>query len=140
MNNHHTARANLHRAQIILREAQRLYEQGIWNLVVRRAQEAVELALKGALWWAGLDVPRFHDVGSFLRENQQRFPEDFAPHIPQLAAISRSLSAERERSFYGDEVLRIPPEQIYSQHDATQALEQARFALEACRNLIEPTG
>jgi HEPN domain-containing protein len=137
MNNHHTARANLHRAQTILQEAQYLYEQGVWNLVVRRAQESVELALKGALWWAGLDAPRFHDVGAFLRENQQRFPENFARHIPRLAAISRSLSVERERSFHGDEVLRLPPEQIYTQHDAVEALEQARFALEACRELIE---
>ncbi len=139
MNNHHTAHANLLRAQTIFQEAQHLYEQGVWNLVVRRAQEAVELALKGALWWAGLDVPRFHDVGSFLRESQQRFPEDFAQRIPQLASISRSLSVERERSFYGDEVLRLPPEQIYTQHDAAQALEQARFVLEACRQLIEHT-
>jgi HEPN domain-containing protein len=49
MNNHHTAHANLLRAQTIFQEAQHLYEQGVWNLVVRRAQEAVELALKGAL-------------------------------------------------------------------------------------------
>jgi HEPN domain-containing protein len=86
-----------------------------------------------------LDVPRFHDVGSLLRENWQRFPARFAEQIPQLAAISRSLSVERERSFYGDEVLRLPPEQIYTQYDATQALEQARFVLEACRDLIERT-
>ncbi|MFN3742682.1 MAG: HEPN domain-containing protein [Anaerolineales bacterium] len=80
----------------------------MWNLTLRRAQEAVELALKGALWWAGLEVPRIHDVGVVLRQNRHRFPPEFAAHIPKLASISRALAAERERSFYGDEELSLP--------------------------------
>lgn len=137
MNNHTAARANLQRAQRILEEAQLLCERGAWNLVVRRSQEVVELALKAALWWAGVDVPRLHDVGAVLRQQSHRFPASFAGHIPQLASISRSLSAERERSFYGDEVLNLPPEELYFEHDARDALERAGFVLEVCRHLID---
>ncbi|MBX3023422.1 HEPN domain-containing protein [bacterium] len=43
------ARSFLRRAAAVLREAERLHGDGAWNLVVRRCQEAVELALKGVL-------------------------------------------------------------------------------------------
>ena len=33
--------------QIFERDAVRAYEEGSWNLCVRRSQEAVEMALKG---------------------------------------------------------------------------------------------
>lgn len=42
-------RSYLRRAQVVLREAERLHADEAWNLVVRRCQEAVELALEGAL-------------------------------------------------------------------------------------------
>lgn len=71
MNNHTAARANLERAQRILEEARLLNERGAWNLV--------ELSLKGALWWAGVDVPRLHDVGAILRQHTQRFPDRSSP-------------------------------------------------------------
>jgi HEPN domain-containing protein len=139
MSNHTTARANLQRAGRILEEARLLCEQRVWNLVVRRCQEVVELALKAALWWAGVEVPRLHDVGAILRQYAARFPEHFAEQIPRMASISRSLGAERERSFYGDEVLRLPPEELYFEHDAQDALEKAEFVLQTCRQLIEET-
>jgi hypothetical protein len=56
------ARAHLRRAATVLREAERLYEDEAWNLVVRRSQEAVELALKGVLRSVGAEVPKVHDV------------------------------------------------------------------------------
>lgn len=54
-----------------------------------------------------------------------------------MASISRSLGAERERSFYADELLHVPPEELYFQHDAQDALEKAEFVLQICRQLIE---
>jgi len=92
MNTQEAARLNLERAGMILEEAHRFRDSGAWNLVVRRCQEAVELALKGSLWWAGLEVPWVHDVGVFLRQHPNRFPADFAQQIPRLASISRALS------------------------------------------------
>ena len=105
--------------------------------MVRRAQEAVELALKGALLWAGLEVPWVHDVGVFLRQNRRRFPAEFARQIPRLASLSRALAVERERSFYGDEESGLTLEMLYDELDAVEALEKATFVLEACRRLMQ---
>lgn len=136
MNSHEAARVNLQRAQLILEEARRYEDRGTWNLVVRRAQEAVEVALKGALLWAGIEVPRVHDVGAVLRRNAARFPVEFSQHISRLASISRALTAERERSFYGDEQSGLPPEELYDQQDAQEALERAAFVLDTCQRLL----
>ena len=66
------ARSFFRRAKIVLREAERLQEDEAWNLVVRRCQEAVELALKGLLRAAGAEVPKIHDVSGALRRNLDR--------------------------------------------------------------------
>ena len=137
MNTQTAAQSNLERAGLILEEAHHFRDRGAWNLVVRRAQEAVELAPKGALLWAGLEVPWVHDVGLFLRQHVDRFPAGFSQLIPRLASISRSLGVERERSFYGDEESGLPPEALYSDQDAAEALEKAAFVLDACRRLLE---
>jgi len=136
LTNKGNAEVMLQRASIILDEARSLRERGVWNLVVRRCQEAVELALKSALVFVGVQPPRTHDVGPSLREHSERFPCEFRQHIPQLASISRTLRLERELSFYGDEESGIPPEALYSPDDADEALKKAEFVLEKCQALI----
>lgn len=136
MNNHDAARTSLRRAETILEEARRHRDGGAWNLVVRRAQESVEIALKGALLWAGIDVPRAHDVGPALARSTRRFPAHFGRIVPVLASTSRELAAERERSFYGEEESGIPPEQLYGPDDAGEALQRAGAVVHACRELI----
>ena len=136
MTNHGAAENSLRRARIVLQEAEALSAAGHWNLCVRRSQESVELALKGALAWAGIDVPKVHDVGPMLKANAGRFPAQFAEAIPRLASISRSLRAEREISFYGDPESGIAPEELYSADDALEALRNARFVIEQCVPLL----
>lgn len=136
MNTQEAAQLNLDRAGMILEEADRYGRKGAWSLAVRRCQEAVELALKGSLWWAGLEIPRVHDVGVFLRQHNDRFPIEFAQKIPHLASISRALRAERERSFYGDEASGLPPEMLYGKENAAEAYEKAVFVLDACCRLL----
>lgn len=126
----------LTRAKVILEEAISMRTKGFWNLAVRRSQEAVELALKSALIWAGIQPPRVHDVGPALKENASMFPQDFAQHIPKLASISRDLRAERELSMYGDEESGVQPEFLYTEEDATDAIEKAKFVLEQCDKLL----
>lgn len=138
MTNHSAADKSFKRAKVVLDEAEGLAAAGHWNLAVRRSQECVELALKGALLWAGIAVPRVHDVGPLLKQSADRYPAQFAVTIPQLASISRSLRAEREVSFYGDPESGIPPEDLYGADDAREALQKAGFVLEQCRTL--PTG
>ncbi len=136
MTNHGVAESSFKRAKIVLDEADGLSAAGHWNLAVRRSQESVELALKGALAWAGLAVPKVHDVGPLLKQHADRFPAGFAEAVQQLASISRGLRAEREVSFCGDPESGIPPEDLYGPEDAREALQKAGFVLEQCQALL----
>ncbi|NMB85361.1 MAG: HEPN domain protein [Methanosaeta sp. PtaB.Bin018] len=127
------------RATIIVEEAEYLQRKQAWNMVVRRSQEVVELALKAALIWAQIEVPRIHDVGPLLKQYADRYPEPFRSRIHQLASISRMLRAEREISFYGDEQSGVPPESLYTPEDAKEALLKAHEVLSACQDLIGTT-
>jgi HEPN domain-containing protein len=125
MTNQDFARSYWTNAQQILKEAESLFQNKAWHLVVRRSQECVELLLKALLREAGIEVPKVHDVGSLLLNHSDRFPN--LP-IERLVAISRRLRQERETSFYGDELTQTPPDKLYDQQDAIQALQDARFA------------
>jgi HEPN domain-containing protein len=122
-------RSHLRQARRILGEAERHHEDAVHHLVVRRCQEAVELALKGALRFAGIEVPHVHDVGIFLVEHAERLPAGIRDQLEQLKSVSRRLRQEREISFYGNEELAAPPERLYSKSDAEEALGDARFVL-----------
>lgn len=137
MTNSEIARAHLRQAEAILVEAQSLLERGVWNLVVRRAQEATELALKAALRVAGVEVPRVHDVGATVRAHARRFPEPFRLHVDRLAEISRRLAREREVAFYGDEQLGTAPQALYGEDEAVHAFSDSEFVVRSCRDLLD---
>ena len=103
-----------------------LFQQGGYSDVVREAQEVVEPALKGMLRQAGVETPRWHDVGGVLQEHRGRFPNVPERRIEQLAAVSAWLRENRELSFYGDDGF-IPTER-YSRDDAERAMAGARLA------------
>ncbi len=132
MTSEEMARAYLAQAEEILREAERLHQRQAWNLVVRRSQEAVELALKGILRHVGVEVPRTHDVSLWLKNYQNRLPPPLRNEVDRLASISRRLRLERELSFYGDEDVGAPPQRLYTEEDARIALEEARWVLKRC--------
>ena len=132
------ARSFLHRAQAVLREAERLHADGAWNLVVRRCQEAVELALKGALHAVGAEIPKVHDVSGALRRNVDRLPRALAAEIDTLVSASRRLREERELAFYGDEETDTEAEALFSPPDAEDALRIARRVLALCAPTAPP--
>ena len=141
MTNHDLARSHVRQAREILGEAQRHHANRTWHLVVRRSQEAVELALKGMLRDAGIEIPRVHDVGAFLRVHTERLPPVLRAALDRLVAISRRLRLERELSFYGDETVGTPPEQLYTAEDAEAALRDAGFVVALCEDALPaPSG
>lgn len=140
MTNRDMAEAYRDQAEEILLEAQGLFQRRVWNLVVRRAQEVVEMSLKAALRMAGVEIPRIHDVGIILKDQRARFPEAFRKEIDRLASISRRLRREREVSFYGDEETGAPPQRLYTDDDARVALEDASVVLDRCRELLQGLG
>jgi HEPN domain-containing protein len=111
------ALSHLQQSRLILVEAEHHRRDGTFNLVVRRCQESVELALKAVLRSAGLEVPHVHDVAFLLIEHADRLSSALATHIERLVSISRRLRQEREISFYGNEEIGAPPERLVDQED-----------------------
>ncbi|MDI6756100.1 MAG: HEPN domain-containing protein [Thermodesulfobacteriota bacterium] len=100
--------------------------------VIRTAQECVELCLKAVLISIGIDPPKWHDVGSILLDNASRFPSLSQNLIEEMAFISRNLRGEREKSMYGDDILRLPPDRLYSKYDAEMAKKWAEKVYITC--------
>jgi len=128
------ARSYLEKAGNRRRVLDVLMEQEAYSDVVREAQELVELALKGMLRAAGIDPPKWHDVGPILLEQAGAFAPDIRAKLPRLAEISRWLRKEREFAFYGD-IDFIPTEQ-YSAVDAERAIADANEVFECARRAI----
>jgi HEPN domain-containing protein len=122
------AQSYLVKARVRLRALDVLMEAEAFSDVVREAQEAVELALKGILRQAGVEPPKQHDVGRLLFEFRDRLPTSVQADLERLAAISKWLRKEREFAFYGDEDF-VPTEE-YQRSDAERALADARFVVE----------
>ncbi len=130
---------NREEGEKLIRKARMIFErdvQGAWrdqdhNLTVRRAQETVELTLKGALRILGVDYPKIHDVGLvFLEQTREK-----APHVPEkvlrrIEEISSWLGEARTPSFY--------LERDYGEKDASKALEDAAFVLETVEGFLNP--
>jgi HEPN domain-containing protein len=95
----------------------------------------VELATKAMLRRAGIDPPKWHDVGSIILEHVARFPSGLHSDLAQAARISKILRKERELSFYG-EVDFVPSEE-YTRDQAAQAIADARFVVDLARKLID---
>ena len=130
MNNFDTGESLLSTARELYDEMLRAYERGSWNIVVRRAQEAVELSLKGLLKVMGVEYPKTHDVGGVFGRvcadmNLEVDPEELA----QLKRISSDLAEARAPAFY--------MERAYSKHDADRAKADAQKVLDFAKLLIK---
>ena len=105
-----------------------LYGVEAYADVMREAQELVELGLKGLLRAAGIDPPKWHDVGRILLENARLFPATLHDDLPRMAEISSRLRKERELSFYGE--IDFIPEENYSREDAAAVMADVDWILE----------
>lgn len=137
MTNTSLAQSYLIKAKARLKILPVLSAESAWSDVVREAQEIVELALKGMLRHAGVEPPKWHDVGSILEQYADRFPALTREELSQLVRLSARLRKEREFAFYGD-IDFIPTEQ-YAEADAARATEDAATSVKAAARVIEPT-
>lgn len=120
----------------LINEAQQIFEADVanalrnknYNLVVRRSQEVVELALKGALKILGFDYPKVHHIGDiFARRAKEKMP--VADEVlKKIEEISLWLSETRGPSFY----LEIK----FSENDALKAEADARFVIEEIKKIF----
>ena len=114
----------LKRAEIRLQSLEFFLEAGDYPDVIREAQEVVELLLKALLRWAGLDIPKVHDVSGVIGRHLESFPEVVRNNFSRIRFISRRLRKEGELAFYGAEDW-IPLEE-YTREEAEEALSWAR--------------
>ncbi|MBI3393700.1 MAG: HEPN domain-containing protein [Nitrospirae bacterium] len=128
------ARSYIEKAVKRLKVLDLLLQEEAYSDVVREAQEAVELALKGMLRFVGVEPPKYHDVGDILLEHHDRFPPGVREHLERMASISKDLRKERELAFYGD-IDFIPTEEYTAEH-GEEARDGARFVVDAARRLI----
>lgn len=136
MTNESLARSYLRKASDRLGVLELLLEKEAYSDVVRKAQEIVELALKGMLRAIGIEPPKLHDVGGLLHEHRERFTTEIADEVGDLSLISMELRKERELAFYGD-VDFIPTDE-YSLADAEKAKVGAEKAVRAAQRVIDP--
>jgi HEPN domain-containing protein len=137
MTNERIARGYFQEAEGRLRYLDVLLGDKRFATVVREAQEVVELLLKAALRFVGIEPARSHDVSQILRRNIGRFPDWFGASVEELSRISTELAEDRGPSFYGDEERGVPPAELFHEEDARTALERARFVFGCCQRLLE---
>ncbi|MFN3883211.1 MAG: HEPN domain-containing protein [Rhodocyclaceae bacterium] len=123
------ARDYFRRVEVRRRVLDLLFEAGEYADVIREAQELVELATKGMLRWAGIDPPRWHDVGAVLRDHRDRLPAALLPILDDLVKASARLRKEREMAFYGE--IDLVPGKSYDADDARTALAATDLVLSA---------
>ena len=131
------ARDYLEKVEVRL-EALRLYlDRSRYDDVVREAQEAVELLVKGALRFVGLDPPRRHDAAPVLLQHLDRFPPAWRAEAAAIAEVSEQLFAERGHAFYGDESDLVPPSELFERAEAEEAIRAVERLLALYRDLLQ---
>ena len=120
---------NREQGEKLLKEAEWIFERDLkiaadeenYNLAVRRAQEVVELAIKGCLRTLGIDFPKVHDAGFvFMKEVGKKL--DFQEStLKEIERISKWLAEARAPSFYG--------ERDFTNEDSQRAYNDAAFVL-----------
>lgn len=105
MNNFQLGDRLLGEAEEYYEEMLRAYERRSWNVVVRRAQEVVELSLKGLIKMMGIEYPREHDVGGvFEGVCREKGIEIEIETLDQIKRTSSRLARERVPAFYMEEL------------------------------------
>lgn len=84
-----------------------------------------------------IEYPKAHDVGYVLKEYMQLFPKWFRDKIPDIARISRDLSHNKGPAMYGNENSEIPPEELYDEQDAINAIKNTQFIYDLCYKLFK---
>lgn len=131
------ARDLLARAGRCLKEAHAATDDGDHALCVRRAQEAIKLAIKGLLRLVGIEFPREHDVSEALVGSRDRFPGSWREDVLDLARRMREITPKRGPAMYGLEAQGIPASEAFDETDAREALADAEFVVSRCVRYFE---
>ena len=129
MKNIELARDYLYRALRCLKEAQLALEERDSAGTIRRAQEALELAVKALL--------RAHDVSDVLIEHKEALPSPLRERVNHLAELVSKLASLRGPAFYGYEREGIPPSQIFTMEYSRNILRMVEEYVFLIKKLLE---
>jgi HEPN domain-containing protein len=116
-------------AREVQREVREAFAREVWNGVVRRAQEVVEMSLKAVLAQLGGDYPKVHDVAPSVATLVTRRGIATDPaRLQRIVEASRDLAAKRAPALYA--------EILCSREDAERALAAADDAFAFAISII----
>ncbi|MDZ7292203.1 MAG: HEPN domain-containing protein [candidate division KSB1 bacterium] len=124
-------------AIIILDEARLSFAHGHWHRTVRKAQEAVELALKGLLRWAGIEYSKIHKIGDALK-NPKLLTVLTSEELQQFASISDNLVLQRGLAFYGSEDTGTGAPELFDREAAQKAQDECRLVVLRVAGIVFP--
>ncbi|HHT9135050.1 MAG TPA: HEPN domain-containing protein [Candidatus Avalokitesvara rifleensis] len=94
------------------------FKRGYFNLVIRRSQEVVELALKALFCEMGVEYPKIHDVAPLFRKVVVKKGLDIEEgFLNWLEEVSSNLASKRAPAFY--------LEAEYEKEEAKEAMDTA---------------
>jgi HEPN domain-containing protein len=131
------ARDYLQRARTRLIGVKALMTAGGYPDVVRESQDLVELTLKGALRFAGVDPPKRHDVRPTLEAFLDRFPSSWRLAMTEAGDDLGWLADQRGPAFYGDEAEGVPASALFGAPEAQRAVAVAERFLDLFSRLLD---
>jgi HEPN domain-containing protein len=130
------SRDYLRKAKVRRKALQVLLDESSYDDVIRESQEIIELILKGALRFAGIEPPKRHDIGGFFIKNLEKFPDNWKNKLKEIEKISDTLFEERGHSFYGDESSMTPPSALFNKEQALRSISWVDELLTMYEQLI----
>jgi len=120
---------NSEQGEKLLKEAEYIFEKDLkkaveeknYNLSVRRAQEVVELSLKGCLRIVSINFPKVHDAGYVFSKEVGKILVFQESSLKEIERISKWLAEAIAPSFYG--------ERDFTSEDSKRAYNDAAFVL-----------
>lgn len=131
------ARDYLQQAQARRLAVDALFTARAYPAVVRESHDVVELVLKGALRFVGIEPPKRHDVHDVVGRFIDRFPDEWRHAIGDLSAALTQLAQDRAPAFYGIEAEDIPASELFGEADARRAMAVADRLLDLYSRLVE---
>ena len=117
MTNGERADRLIREASQIAGEMRRALADEAWNLATRRAQEALELAIKALLSEITVDYPKIHDPAPvFVHAVRARGIEVDVAVLDSLATLSQELASIRGPAFYQETVVTEAQARDWVQH------------------------
>ena len=114
MNNNERAKYYFNIAEEKYREMHYYWDKSNWNMVIRTAQETIELLLKGVLKYINIEFPKEHDIGEYfekiLLKRKISYDKDV---MKEIIIASKELVKKRAPAYYAEE--------FYSQQEAEEA-------------------